>query len=97
MMKLFTAPSHPAWQMTEPVYVIRYGKFFRTVYHPEGWSDLPDYELSIDGKIYRTPHHKLGASNEADYVIGRDQGLYRAAGHPDNDDAAAADFFLKDE
>ncbi|MFP4454108.1 MAG: hypothetical protein ACLFNS_10550 [Desulfobacterales bacterium] len=99
MMKLFATPNHPAWQLSKPVYVIRYGKFFRTVYHPEGWSDVPDYELSVDGRIYRTPHHKLGASDAPDYVIGRDQGLYRAAGYPDKDEApaAAADFFLRDE
>jgi hypothetical protein len=98
MLKLFATPNHPAWQRSEPVYVIRDGRFFRTVYHPAGWSDVPDYELRADGSIHRTPHHKLGASDTPDYVIGKDQGLYRAASHPDKDDASAvADFVLRDE
>jgi hypothetical protein len=38
MLKLFAVSSHPACKPDEPVYVIRDGGFFRTVYHPAGWS-----------------------------------------------------------
>ena len=98
MLKLFSVRDHSPWQLHEPVYVLRDGRFYRTVYHPAGWSEKPDYELRSDGRIYRTPYHKLGGSEVADYVIGEDRGLYRADGHPDRDEKPLpADFVLADE
>ena len=97
MLKLFATSSHPAWKPDEPLYVIRDGGFFRTVYHPSGWSDVPDYELRADGRVYRTSYHRLGASDLPDYVIGKDRRLYRASGHSQGDSKAPpADFVLAD-
>ena len=36
MLKLFTTEHHTMGQFDEPVYLIRDGNFFRTVYHPRG-------------------------------------------------------------
>jgi len=96
MMKLFTTEHHAVGQFDEPAYIIRDGKLFRTVFHPAGWSDAPEYELLEDGKIYRTGHHKLGASAQPDYVIGSDLGVYRSVGHPDSEAPRMPDFVLMD-
>ncbi|MFH1983092.1 MAG: hypothetical protein ABIL58_14715 [Pseudomonadota bacterium] len=66
-----------------PVYVIDDGKLYRTVYHPLGWTDLPDYEMKNDGRIYRTGHHCLGFSETPDFEFRKDGCLYRSASHPD--------------
>lgn len=96
MYKLFTTKRHGSNQYDEPVYIIRDGKFFRTVFHPAGWSDVPEYELGEDGKIYRTIHHLLGENAEPDYLIESDHGVYRSSGHPENADFGFPDFVLVD-
>jgi len=65
-----------------PVYVIKGGKLFRTVFHPDGWSGKPDYELGKDGKLYRTEHHELGVDSNPDYEFGDDNKIYRTEYHP---------------
>ena len=66
-----------------PVYVIKEGKLFRTAFHPDGWSENPDYEFGQDGKFYRTEHHRLGSHPEPDYMFGKERKIYRTATHPD--------------
>ena len=41
MLKLFTTAHHAVGQFEEPLYIIRDGKLFRTVFHPAGWSEAP--------------------------------------------------------
>ena len=65
-----------------PDYVILDGKFYRTVHHPDGWSDTADYEIRSDGKIYA-----LGGDGDANaqapvYEF-REIMLYRTKAHPD--------------
>lgn len=60
-----------------PVYVLRDGFFCRTIDHPLGWSDCPDYELGPDGKVYRTPHNPEGQGVKPDFEFGGDGRLYR--------------------
>ncbi len=97
MLKLFAAGEFPGGTSDEPVYIIRDGKFHRTVYHPEGWTEKPDYELRSDGKIYRTRWHRLGKSENPDYMIGKDMGVYRVSGHPEQDGRSGfLDFILAD-
>jgi len=66
----------------EPVYLVRDGQFFRTAFHPDGWSELPDYDLGTDGRVYRTTNHPRGLSPNPDYAFGRDRKLYRTPDHP---------------
>ena len=65
-----------------PVYIVKDGRFFRTAYHPQGWSQTPDYRLGSDGRIYRTKNHPEGSSDQPDYEFGRDSKLYRTISHP---------------
>ncbi|MCG8686373.1 MAG: hypothetical protein MI892_15955 [Desulfobacterales bacterium] len=78
-----------------PVYVLRDGNLFRTAFHPQGWSDQPDYSLETDGKFYRTSFHEDGTSSAPDYEFGSNQFVYRAQGHPLGKDSQPA-FELKD-
>jgi hypothetical protein len=82
LAKLCTTAHHPLGKSNEPVYTITDGKFYRTVFHPSGWSALADYELGPDGKLYRTASHPLGPGKAAAYEFRGDCGLYRTAGHP---------------
>jgi hypothetical protein len=66
-----------------PVFVIYDGRLYRTVNHPLGWAEKPDYEIRDDGRIYRTGHHRLGAGKTPDYEFHEDGCLYRSAHHPD--------------
>ena len=66
-----------------PIYVIYDGGLYRTVNHPLGWTDQPDYEIRSDGRIYRTGHHGLGAGDAPDYEFGNDGCVYRSASHPE--------------
>lgn len=59
-----------------PVYVVSNGMFYRTVHHPLGWSETPDYEFRSDGRLYRP------SSDRPDYEFRGDGKLYRSAGHP---------------
>jgi hypothetical protein len=45
---------------SQPVYTFNDGQFYRTVFHPAGWSLLADHELRPNGKRYRAPGHPLG-------------------------------------
>lgn len=84
MAKLYISSSNPVYPPTElPVYTLEDGQFYRTVYHPQGWSDKPDYALAADGKIYRTLYHPDGVGESPDYNIQRDLALARCATHPD--------------
>jgi len=70
-----------------PAYVIDDGKVRRTVHHPLGWTDLPDYELKGDGGIYRTENHPLGAGTGPDYEFRGNGCLYRTRSHPGGESA----------
>lgn len=65
-----------------PVYTLRNGKIYRTVFHSKGWSENPDYEFGNDGKFYRTEYHELGANSLPDYEFHKDQKVYRTENHP---------------
>ncbi|MCP3901533.1 MAG: hypothetical protein GY707_17640 [Desulfobacteraceae bacterium] len=65
-----------------PVYTLRNGMIYRTVFHPEGWSENPDYKFANDGKFYRTEYHELGANSLPDYEFHKDQKIYRTENHP---------------
>jgi hypothetical protein len=65
-----------------PDYVIRDGKFYRTVHHPAGWSDAADYEIRGDGKIYAL--EESGDANvQAPVYEFKEIMLYRTEAHPD--------------
>ncbi len=81
--KIFKTPHHHTADTIEPVYTIRDGEFYRTISHPHGWSENPDYRLGDDGKLYRTGHHRLGRSELADYEFRNSRYLYRTINHPD--------------
>ena len=83
MLKIYFSGANQGQATAEPVYVVKDGCFFRTVYHPSGWSEHHDYELKPDGKVYRAPGHPLGASDNPDYAFNSDRGLYRTANHPE--------------
>jgi len=83
MIKILSTKGQSTEKSPEPVFVIRDGKLFRTIYHPDGWSDNADYELKDDGMIYRTFHHQLGHGDLPDYEIRKDKKLYRTADHPE--------------
>ena len=70
-------------EVDSPVYVIEDGRLYRTVFHPLGWTDLPDYEMKHDGRIYRTGHHRLGAGDAPDYEFRADGCLHRSGTHPE--------------
>ncbi|MCP3939864.1 MAG: hypothetical protein GY710_00055 [Desulfobacteraceae bacterium] len=82
-LKIFKVSDKPQLDNEEPIYLIREGNFFRTVFHPRGWSDQPDYTLEKNGKIYRTKHHPKGFSASPDYEFGKDMKLYPTPNHPD--------------
>jgi len=64
-----------------PDYVIRDGRFYRTVHHPAGWSDIADYEIRGDGNVYA-----LGAGadpcGQSPVYEFREIMLYRTRAHP---------------
>lgn len=66
-----------------PVYTLVDGKLFRTTFHPEGWSDLPDYDLHSSGGMYRTVNHPKGPADIPDYEIDKEMRLFRTPNHPD--------------
>jgi hypothetical protein len=65
-----------------PDYVIRDGRFYRTVNHPQGWSDAADYEIRNDGKVYALAGGQNEDAREPAYVF-REMMLYRTSAHPD--------------
>ncbi len=83
LLKIFKVTDNRNTEFAEPVYVMQDGKFFRTAFHPEGWSQHPDYDLGNDGKIYRTEYHHNGFGELPDYEFGKDMKLYRTENHPE--------------
>jgi hypothetical protein len=64
-----------------PDYVIRDGRFYRTVLHPAGWSDVADYELRSDGKIYPLDEGESVPTQAPVYEF-KEIMLYRTDAHP---------------
>ena len=64
-----------------PQYVIRDGRFYRTVHHPLGWSDVADYEIRSDGNVYPVAAEGETSDQPAVYEF-RQIMLYRTAAHP---------------
>ena len=81
MLKVFKLTDSQKADET-PVYVMKDGKLFRTAFHPDGWSDLPDYNLGNDGRVYRTENHPDGSHDLPDYEFRHDMKLYRTSSHP---------------
>ena len=65
-----------------PDYVIRDGRFYRTINHPMGWSDAAEYEIRSDGKVYLFEKNGDKVNQAAVYEF-RDIMLYRTDAHPD--------------
>ena len=82
-LKIFKVSDKPPLENKEPVYLVREGKFFRTVFHPRGYGEQPDYDLGNDGQIYRTENHPKGFGELPDYKFGKDMKLYRTPNHPE--------------
>lgn len=62
-------------------YVIRSGKMYRTVDHPLGWSDVPDFEIGSDGGVYM--FCTAGTTGEKLPVYEfKNLFLYRTGNHP---------------
>ena len=64
-----------------PHYVIRDGRFYRTINHPAGWSDAAEYEIRSDGKVYLAGEEEP-TGQPAVYEF-KEIMLYRTAAHPD--------------
>jgi hypothetical protein len=64
-----------------PDYVIRDGRFYRTVHHPSGWSDTADYEIRSDGKVYALGTGADPGGQPPVYEF-REIMLYRTPAHP---------------
>ena len=82
VLKIFKISNQGKREGDTPVYVIRDGQFFRTVFHPKGWSEMPDYRFCKDGKIYRIGDDADGLVKTPDYEFGRDMKMYRTQNHP---------------
>jgi hypothetical protein len=93
-MKIYNARTGEGYDGL-PVFTILDGKLYRTVHHPLGWSDAPEYEIGTDGKLYRTAHHRLGKGERPDYEFHRDQQLYRTRFHPEGEEGFPS-FILRD-
>jgi len=65
-----------------PHFVIRDGRFFRTINHPAGWSDVAEYEIRSDGKVYLLGEDGARTGQTAVYEF-REILLYRTDAHPD--------------
>jgi hypothetical protein len=64
-----------------PDYVIRDGRFYRTIHHPAGWSDIADYEIRGDGNVYALGTGADPCSQSPVYEF-REIMLYRTRAHP---------------
>jgi len=65
-----------------PHYVIRDGRFYRTINHPAGWSDAAEYEIRSNGKVYLAGEEGSKNDQTAVYEF-REIMLYRTDAHPD--------------
>ena len=77
-----------------PDYVIRDGGLYRTVHHPDGWSDTADYEIRADGKIYALGNSRETEAQAAVYEF-RQIMLYRTEAHPDGP-GVNSDYYIFD-
>ncbi len=77
-----------------PDYVIRNGRFYRTVHHPAGWSETADMEIRDDGKIYQLDPGGASAGQVPIYEF-RDIMLYRTDAHP-NGAGVQPDYYIYD-
>ena len=77
-----------------PDYVITDGRFYRTVNHPSGWSDMADYEIRRDGKIYALGDADRDSRQAPVYEF-REIMLYRTEAHPDGP-GTYPDYYLSD-
>ncbi len=82
MTKLYPTRQISSKSGESPDYVIRDGKLYRTVSHPDGWSDQPDYEIRSDGKIYRILTDAIRTPDAPFYEFHHIL-IYRTAAHPD--------------
>ncbi len=83
LMKLFKLSDNQKADTADyPVYLLEDGNLYRTVFHPRGWSQYPDYTFRENGKFYRTGYHELGGAEEPDYEFGPDMKIYRTENHP---------------
>lgn len=77
-----------------PDYVIRDGRFYRTIHHPAGWSDTAEMEIRDDGNIYPLDTGGVIAGHPPIYEF-REIMLYRTSAHPDGA-GAAPDYYIFD-
>ena len=77
-----------------PDYVIRDGRFYRTINHPAGWSDAADYEIRGDGKVYPLGKDQDRNAQTAVYEF-REIMLYRTDAHPDGSETQP-DYYIMD-
>lgn len=80
MLKVYRAKD--SGEPEAPDYVIRDGRFYRTVHHPAGWSEAADYEICNDGKVYALSING-GVDVSAPVFEFREIMLYRTGNHPD--------------
>ncbi len=45
----------------KPQYEVRGNAIYRTAYHPEGRSALPDFKIKENNNVYATAYHSAGA------------------------------------
>lgn len=92
MSKVYS--THEAGQTDALHYVIRDGRFYRTINHPAGWSDAAEYEIRGDGKVYPAEKEGHASGQQAVYEF-REIMLYRTAAHPDGA-AAQPEYYIMD-
>ena len=80
MAKVYRAQE--SGEAVAPVYVIRDGRFYRTINHPAGWSDAAEYEIRRDGKVYLL-NEEDGTTDQTAVYEFKDIMLYRTEAHPD--------------
>jgi hypothetical protein len=82
LKNVYQTLTHPDGESVTPVYTIENGKFYRTVDHNQGWSELPDYEMFTTGFVFRTRFHHLGTGKAPDYRLQKDGMMYQTGEHP---------------
>lgn len=64
-----------------PMYEVRNNQVFRTIYHPQGASVIPDFNIK-GGKVYTTETHSSGQAGNAWYQVKGNQ-LHNTSSHPE--------------
>ncbi len=95
MVKLYRIIQDGLEKSGVPDYVIRDGKVYRTIHHPSGWSDVPDYEIGPDGGVYTFCPSGGPAGKTLAYEF-RKSFLYRTLHHPEGK-STVPDYFISDE